>query len=493
MNKMIRALCDCHRIQRRAEKSVRTDRFLPALGEDIVGSTTNTWIGEVKRLAEILHLHRCVANKDIRRYPPDSTALHPLGETAMRIIDVDAHLHEPVDWLQRADPKLAELLGPPERFIGVADALFGIHNPALSQLPEHQRPLNTWQTVLPGFVKHLEMTDDRQPAHQSESVGDPVVDPVARLKVCDLEGIDVQFLNPSFLANPLVQAARARRFDLTFRIRQAWNRWAMETMHGYTNRLMPVTQIDLNDVPTSIAEMTRMRALGSRGFAISESPVGVGRFGGDGKGALARSITHPDFEPIWDAAEDLGMAAIAHVGFSRERIQFGWANNGADDLSTYSLLSMAIAPQLGPQLLLGALVFDGVLERHPELTVIVEEVGISWLPHLVSVLDHAVGRAQKPQLADGAFRPDFAGKAYQLPLAPSDYLRRQVKVTPLVVNEPLRPVLDVVGPEMLCFSSDYPHVEGTDSAVAICERQLAGCAAGTREIFYGRVAQRLGI
>ena len=267
----------------------------------------------------------------------------------------------------------------------------------------------------------------------------------------------------------------------------------MDSMYGFTHRLMPVTQIDLNDVPASIAEMTRMRALGSRGFAISESPVGMGRFGGDGKSALARSITHPDFEPIWDAAEDLGMAAIAHVGFSRERIQFGWANNGADDLSTYSLLSMAIAPQLGPQLLLGALVYDGVLERHPALTVIIEEVGISWLPHLVSVMDHAVGRANRTQLADGVYRPDFAGRAYKLPLAPSEYLRRQVSVTPLVVNEPLRPVLDAVGPEMLCFSSDYPHVEGTDSAVAICERQLSGYAPGVRECFYGRVAERLGL
>ena len=52
---------------------------------------------------------------------------------------------------------------------------------------------------------------------------------------------------------------------------------------------------------------------------------------------------------------------------------FSLPDNGGDDLSTYSLLSMAIAPQLGPQLLLGALVFDGVLERHPNLTVIVEE------------------------------------------------------------------------------------------------------------------------
>jgi predicted TIM-barrel fold metal-dependent hydrolase len=405
----------------------------------------------------------------------------------MRVIDVDAHFHEPVDWLQCTDPSVANALGPPARFIDVADGIFGVHNPSVAQLPAGQQPADTWDTVLPGFVRHLEMTDTRQPTHQAQIAGDPVCDPAARLAVCDAEGIDIQFLNPSFLVNPIVQAARAHRGDLIPRIRGAWNRWAMDMVHGHTDRLMPVAQVDLNDVPGAIAEMTRMRALGSRGFAIGESPVGVGRT------ALARSLTHPDFEPLWSAAEDLGMAAIAHVGFSRERIQFGWANNGANDLSTYSLLSMAIAPQLGPQLLLGALVFDGVLERHPKLTVVVEEVGISWLPHLVAVLDRAVGRDDRGVLADGEFRPDFAGGVYQLPLAPSDYLARQVRVTPLVVNEPLQGVLDRVPAGMLCFSSDYPHVEGTASAVAICERQLAGVPPRVRETFFSGVAERLGL
>jgi len=410
----------------------------------------------------------------------------------MRVIDVDAHVHEPVDWLEQTDPSLAELLGPPARFIDIADTLFGISNPALSRLPEAQQPRERWDTVLPGFVRHLEMTDDRQPDHQADLPGNPVCDADSRLALCDADGIDVQFLNPSFLVNPLVQAARAGRADLAPRIRQCWNRWAMDLVHGHEDRLIPVTQIDLGDVPGSIAEMTRMRKLGSRAFAIGEAPVGIGRrsAGGD---ELARSITHPDFEPLWSAAEDLGMAAIAHVGFGRERIQFGWANNGAADLTTYGLLSMTIAPQLAPQLLLGALVFDGVLERHPTLTVIVEEVGISWLPHLVTVLDRAVGRGDRERLADGEYRPDFAGSAYRLPLAPSEYLRRQVTVTPLVATEPLRPTFDLVAPEMLCFSSDYPHVEGTATAVAICERQLADTAPEARDAFYGSVAARIGL
>jgi len=38
----------------------------------------------------------------------------------MRIIDVDAHLHEPLDWVERTDPGLAAQLGPPARFLDVA-------------------------------------------------------------------------------------------------------------------------------------------------------------------------------------------------------------------------------------------------------------------------------------------------------------------------------------------------------------------------------------
>ncbi|MGD8831419.1 MAG: amidohydrolase family protein [Pseudomonadales bacterium] len=411
----------------------------------------------------------------------------------MRVIDVDAHLHEPLDWIEQTDPELAEALGPPARFMDVANGVFGISNPELKALGPSQQPTGGYDTILPGFVQHLEMTDTRQPEQQATSADDPFVGPEARLAFCDERGIDVQFLNPTFLVGPIVQAARARRFDLLPRIRRSWNRWATDLVHGHTDRLIPVTQIDLADIPGSIAEMTRMRERGSRAFAIPESPVGNPRFARPGDPAIARSITHPDFEPLWSAAVDLGMAAFAHVGFGRERINAGWANNGADDLTTYSLLNMVVNPQIAPQLLLSALVFDGVLERHPKLTVVVEEVGISWLPHLLGILDHGVGRAARGVLDDGEYRPDFAGSAYKLPLAPSEYLRRQVRVTPLVVSQPLHPTIDLVPPEMLCFSSDYPHVEGTADAVAVCDRQLDKVSEGARAAFYGGVGEMIGL
>jgi predicted TIM-barrel fold metal-dependent hydrolase len=414
----------------------------------------------------------------------------------MRVIDVDSHLHEPLDWVERTDPGLAESLGPPARFMDIASSVFGFSDPSFASLPEAQQPQDRFDLVPPGFVKHLELTDTLQPDHQELSSADPFYGPDARLSFCDERGIDVQFLNPTFLVGSFVQASRLRRNDLQQRIRQCWNRWATETVDGHTDRLIPVTQIDLGDIDWSLAEMTRMREQGSKAFVIPEAPVGGGRRIEGGGRTLARSISHPDFDPIWDAAEDLGMAAFAHVGFARERINPGWANNGADNLNTHSLLNMLVASQIGPQLLVGALVYDGVLERHPKLTVVVEEVGIDWLPHLFTAMELSIGRTGT-DLHDDEIRPSHlvVGDSYTLPLTPAEYVRRQIRVTPLPATHPLQGVIEHIPPEVLCFSSDYPHVEGSASAVELCERQLAsaGVSDAVRCGFFGGIGELLGV
>jgi len=218
--------------------------------------------------------------------------------------------------------------------------------------------------------------------------------------------------------------------------------------------------------------------------------------------AGAKSITHPDFEPVWSAAEDLGMAAFGHFGFSKEKIHVGWAHNGRG-LSTYNLLSHMLHFQTAPQLLLGAMIFDGLFERHPKLTVVMEEVGIDWLPYFVSWMDRATGKATGLEGSDpddekrrGGDRvmtgTTMVGETYTLPLALSEYLRRQVRVSPLVSLQRLHPVLDEV-PSLLCFSSDYPHVEGLASAVQICDEQLVGESEEVRTEFFGGVGELIGV
>ena len=63
------------------------------------------------------------------------------------------------------------------------------------------------------------------------------------------------------------------------------------------------------------------------------------------------------------------------------------------------------------------LIFNGVLERYPELRIGVMELSATWVPlHL--------------QLMDGGYRTiaRFNGESAALSLMPSDYLRRQVRV-----------------------------------------------------------------
>ena len=229
-----------------------------------------------------------------------------------------------------------------------------------------------------------------------------------------------------------------------------------------------------------------MRKLGCRTFVIDESIVG----GNAPDAEIGKSITHPDFESIWSAATDLGMAAILHVGLSREQVNPGWARNGQPNTLTYGLLNFTLAAQLGIQNTLAALVFDGVFERHPKLVWMVQECGICWLPNLLEVLDQTTGL---PQLEDGIYRPAKFGSGYKLPLKPSEYLRRNVRVSPLIASQSLRPTMDLVPPELLCFASDFPHVEGTANAVSLCQNQISDMSAGIQRNFFGGIGERMGI
>jgi predicted TIM-barrel fold metal-dependent hydrolase len=74
---------------------------------------------------------------------------------------------------------------------------------------------------------------------------------------------------------------------------------------------------------------------------------------------------------------------------------------------------------------------------------------------------------------------------YKLPLKPSEYIRRQVRFTPLTSCDPIRPTFDQLPPELLVFSSDFPHVEGRADAVSLCEAQLEGVGDYARGQFFG--------
>ncbi len=169
------------------------------------------------------------------------------------------------------------------------------------------------------------------------------------------------------------------------------------------------------------------------------------------------------------------MVAIFHVGPSGPApLDPGWLANGGNP-STFNLLNMVQAPRV--VLALAAMVFDGVFERHPKLVVLVEELGISWLPEFLARMDTlAKGRGRAP---------------YSFPLLPSEYIARQVRVAALATTDALYPTLDRIPPELVVYSTDFPHPEGGATPFETFSEQLSGASRSVREDFFGGSIARL--
>jgi len=123
---------------------------------------------------------------------------------------------------------------------------------------------------------------------------------------------------------------------------------------------------------------------------------------------------------------------------------------------------------------LSLLVFDGVLERFPELRVGVIELGGVWLPGYMRQLEAAFEAFARHE-----------ERLRQLSLRPADYIRRQVRVTPYP-TEPTGWIIEQAGPEVCMFSSDYPHVEGGRNPMKRFRNTTEGLGDDPLERFYRR-------
>ncbi len=382
----------------------------------------------------------------------------------MRLIDVDSHFLEPPDWLATIDPMLAAEIPPGDPIERIVQGVVG---DLLDVVPRSQRPENLIDLLAPSGRRALNaLLADNAEVREAKLAG-PLgsYDADERIAFCDQHGIEIQFLNSTFGIGPYAAAMKIGRPDLAQRALSAYNRWTSQTLAGKTDRLIPITLLDLNDVDWAVAEMTRMRRAGSRAVQVRAEPV-----------SPTKSLAHPDNERIWSAAEDLGMAVIFHIAAGRAELKRGWYFNGGDP-GNFALLHLINTP-IVPQIALASLLFEGVFARHPRLVVMVQELGISWLPHFLELIDATTVGAYGQQFGMGP-------GDWKYPLKPSEYMQRQVRVAVLASGDRLRPTLDLVPPEMLVFSSDFPHQEGRGESQQIFEGQMDGVAQATREQFFG--------
>jgi predicted TIM-barrel fold metal-dependent hydrolase len=379
----------------------------------------------------------------------------------MPVIDIDAHVEPADDWLDEF-PALAAAL--PERF-PTGDPRFTLHSPEmfawfvsddLLRGVARDRRMPIERLVTPA-MRYLYDPDRGEVGYPGADQHQELLDLAPRLRWLDEQGIDVQNVISG------VGYTLARAIDDPALGRQAVaavNTWISERIAGSGGRVIPATTLRFEDLDWAIGELGRMRERGSRTFLMPSEPVGD------------VPPNHPSYDRLWSAATDLGMIPIVHVGLSPAIYHPAWANT--DDPALIRVISV-LQPYQQALVFLNAMVLGGVFERHPTLTVVFAEHGIDWITPATERMD---------QLASPGVSPLLLGE-YTLPLLPSEYVRRNIRVTPLPVPHEL-PVTTVAAlPEVPIFSSDYPHFEGSGDPIGHYREVLAPLDDTARASFLG--------
>ena len=380
------------------------------------------------------------------------------------IIDIDTHFEPGPAWLDDY-PALAARL--PDRFSVAESTVRAQVGDLLALVPADERPPME-ELLPPGIAAILgEETVDGY-GFEGSAMHTPG-DANERLAWMDRVGIDVAntiCLEGADYASRLSDRALARETI------SACNRWLADRVDGHQDRLPPLTTIDATDVTWSVDELTRMRACGSRAFLIDTLP------------APGYPPMHERFEPLWSAAEDLGMVAFAHSGHTPASIDPAWANY--PDGMVLRQLGASQSSQ-SAILMLNGMVFGGVFDRHPTLTVVFAELGIHWFAGAVQHMEN-----RGPAIPESAV---YMGR-YPYELTPSEFVRRNVRITPLPRAHQSPVQLLEEFPECVVFSSDYAHHESNPEPTAHYQTVLADVQPDVRSSFLGenlaRCYERMG-
>lgn len=290
-------------------------------------------------------------------------------------------------------------------------------------------------------------------------------DMARRLQAMDLMGVRKQLIFPSYglwgqiLSTPEGGgpiAAGMRRYlgdlsvseaiELGFAATDEWNAWATRTTTLDPDRLRPVGMFKSpRDVDDLMSQAETLINAGLKGLLINT-----------GTPLANLSPAAPELDTFWALLAEREVPVLAHVGSDLGFLNSSdWSNAPAfapNKLSfelgfePYSLATV----HLSVEHFLTVMVLGGVFERHPALRFGAIELGAHWLGPLADNLDMWVEKV-------------FARRVKEtLSMKPSEYLARNVRVTPHNIVEPVAQFFERY-PRLAtcyCYSTDYPHLEG---------------------------------
>jgi predicted TIM-barrel fold metal-dependent hydrolase len=360
--------------------------------------------------------------------------------------DADSHIFEPPGTAERyADPGIRERLGGVLQHLSawpsIADTAVAMQRDAAYRARDADEIMVRKNQLAPGAV----LAEDRPAA-------------------LDLLGFASQLVFTTTYLDPLRDLERGDDLELLYGLALAHDRAIVDFCRA-DRRLLPVGYLPLGDIDRSVRAADDAIDLGVAALMIASHPL------------PRYSQSHVGFDPIWARAQEAGVPIVFHVGGEQPMASVYKANglppvpdfHGGDaNFTSVSYLAIPYAPMQT----LGTMIYDGVLDRFPRLRIGVIELGASWVPGWMRALDSGAE----------AFRKNEE-RLQRLSLKPSEFVRRQVRVTPYP-HEPAGWIVQNTGPEIAMFSSDYPHVEGGRHPMRRFETSLAERSDAERRAFF---------
>jgi hypothetical protein len=151
-----------------------------------------------------------------------------------------------------------------------------------------------------------------------------------------------------------------------------------------------------------------------------------------------KNLDHPDFLPMFETAAKLGVPLFVHPQIPQRAVREVYYSGFGDSIDTaFATFALGWHYEAGIQFV--RLMLAGVFEKFPDLQIILGH----WGEVILFYLERLNSLARVAQL--------------QQPVA--EYIRKNLYVTPsgMWTQSYLQRTLELVGPERILFSTDYPY------------------------------------
>ena len=369
-----------------------------------------------------------------------------------RIIhDADAHTMEPPEWLDEfANPAVLEYAR--------ANFSIGDNDKVFAEI-DHCRGLQADAKFRAGAASEvMKRKNYRAPG---------AWDPADRSEALDHMGFASQLVFPTMPNTLLENMEHTAPAELTYETARAANR-AQIAFCEHDPRLLPVAYVPLQDLERAAPCAEEAIEAGAAALLIpNRMPAN-------------HAHSHIGFDGIWARAEEARIPVVMHVATPDLVMPPQHRNNGlppepdfhggGENFRSVSYMAISAAPAQA----LSMLILDGVLERFPALKLGVIELGAVWVPSFLRQLEAAFEAFERHEQ-----------RLKTLSLRPSEYMRRQVRVTPYP-TEPTGWIIENSHPDICMFSSDFPHVEGGRNPLRRFDNEVGGLSADVQDRFFRR-------